>query len=226
MVTWAQAVLMIGAASILLTGCGATAHGTSPALAPTPRSGDLIFLDLDCGAICDAIEEVTRQQLNVDGPRLSHVGLVEQRVDGTYVIEAWPEGGVRRTALRDVLGRVRQPQAVRWGELLPRYRALGAAAVARAARLLGTPYDDEFLLDNRRLYCSELVYEAFRAANGGRPVFPLSPMRFGSPGSSARRTWEDYYRRRGSPVPDGQPGLSPLGIYLHGRRELFAPPAR
>ncbi|MEZ4818920.1 MAG: hypothetical protein R3A45_03115 [Bdellovibrionota bacterium] len=39
------------------------------------QNGDLIFLNLSCGELCDAIEDITLRQFKTNGPELSHVGM-------------------------------------------------------------------------------------------------------------------------------------------------------
>jgi hypothetical protein len=188
------------------------------------QPGDLVFLDLDCGELCDAIEEVTEDQFGVLGPSLSHVGLVEEKRAGKILIlEAWPadaagKGGIRRTTLGEFLSRGRP-----WlGRMPASRRALAMTAAKAAGALVGTPYDDEFLFDNGKLYCSELVYLAYRQANGGKEVFVPSPMRFGVLGSKARLTWQRYFNALGREVPEGKAGVSPLGLYLQIHRNRFS----
>ena len=36
---------------------------------------------------------------------------------------------------------------------------------------VGAPYDEPFLLNNGKWYCSELLYEGYKAANDGNEVF-------------------------------------------------------
>lgn len=194
------------------------------------RSGDLLFLDLDCEA-CDAIARVTQKQLGVAGPSLSHVGIVAEHTGRLVVLEAWPEpapGAVRRTELATFLGRVKGGAEKARGyyrlSLPERLRGVVQRALGQLETLLGQPYDDAFLPDNGRFYCSELIYEAFRRAQDGVALFTLLPMTFGATGSPERATWERYYAKLGLPVPEGKPGLSPLGIYLAARRLGARPP--
>lgn len=194
----------LGLAAALLAACSAPSPRDR---VPLPRfaAGDLLFLDLDCGELCDAIEEVTLAQLSVTAPRLSHVGIVELGADGTpALLEAWPPR-VMRTPLGAALARAKPG-----GRYLVHAPALGPRVAEAARHRLGIPYDEDFLPGNGRLYCSELVAEA-------APRFRPRPMAFGRPGSAARASWERYYRARGQSVPDGAPGMSPLGIYLEAR---------
>ncbi len=185
------------------------------------RSGDLVFLDLDCGDLCDAMASVTKEQFGVPGPALSHVAIVERSAAGLSVLEAWPGTGVARTPLAQVLAR-KQRSPARYLRLRDDLRSAGEAATRAAAKRIGTPYDDDFLPDNGKLYCSELVQEAYRDAldaNGsGTPSpFHTSPMAFGAPGTFAHGVWVAYYAERHMHVPEGVAGISPLGVYLEAQ---------
>jgi hypothetical protein len=214
------AALLIGLA--LLGACAARPPQTGRLPdGPWLRPGDLIFLDLDCGETCEAVARVTAEQLGVAGPALSHVALIVAGGAQPRAVEAWPRDGVVERPVAEIVARVRggegQPRGFWLGRLRPEHRALGQAAAAAARRYLGRPYDDLFLPDEGRLYCAELVLRAFARAGGeGLPIRWL-PMRFGRPGSPERAAWERYYRRLGHAVPEGVPGVSPLGIFVQGR---------
>lgn len=194
------------------------------------QSGDLLFLDLSCGDICDAIESVTLEQFAVDGPRLSHVGIVERIGNEIFVLESWPPKGVQSTPLRDFLSRVsgglNQAAGVYVGRLKPEWRSTGQAAVTRIRTQIGKPYDDRFVWTPNSFYCSELVTFGF-ASEGSKllgqfdPFFMPRPMYFGAAQSKALRTWEDYYETLKEDVPHQKLGVSPLGIYLEGKNRLF-----
>lgn len=197
---------------------------------PPLQTGDLVFLDLDCGALCDAIESVTLEQFKVSGPRLSHIGVVEKINEDIFVLEAWPRGGVQTVSLETFLSRVRagrnEEGGYYLGRLRPEYRSIGEAAVARIQTMLDRPYDDEFNWETDRFYCSELI--SFGFSQAGRPLLNKSqslfspvPMYFGKNDSPTHSTWEEYYRDLGKDIPAREPGLSPLGIYLEGKRRLF-----
>jgi hypothetical protein len=86
-------------------------------------------------------------------------------------------------------------------------------AIDAASAFLGLPYDSIYVMDNSSFYCSELVYESFRLANGGEPVFDLAPMTFCDPESGQTfDPWKEYYEKLGVPIPEGEPGLNPGGI--------------
>lgn len=181
------------------------------------ENGDLIFQDLDCGPMCDAIEAVTT---GFDGHSFSHVGLVSRRGDTVRIIEAMG-AGVRAIPLDSFRQRSSKPMYV--GRVKKQYRKLCAGAVAFSLRQLGKAYDDAFIYDNGKYYCSELIYDAFRYANGGKPFFRLEPMTFREPGSDRYfPVWTAYYEKLGQPIPEGKPGCNPGGLSRSGKIEIVS----
>jgi hypothetical protein len=68
-------------------------------------------------------------------------------------------------------------------------------------------------MNNGAYYCSELLYDAFLDANGGRPVFELQAMTFRDPATGeTSAVWAAYFAKRREPVPEGEPGLNPGGM--------------
>ena len=182
------------------------------------QPGDLLFQDLDAGPLCDAIEKVTE---GCRGAKFSHVGIVAG--SGSVVLEAVPDG-VKTTAIAEFMSRSRdaagEPKVV-VGRLLPRHRHLIPRALDAGKPLLGKKYDGVFAIGNDRYYCSELIYEIFREANGGRPFFDLAPMTFKDPATGATmQAWTDYFQKLAVPVPEGKPGINPGGISLSEKVEI------
>ncbi|MBI3300427.1 MAG: hypothetical protein HYZ75_19855 [Elusimicrobia bacterium] len=188
---------------------------------PKVESGDILFLDFGRGPYYDAIADPTLEQFGGEGVRLHHSGVVEVEDGVPFVWEAWPGRGVSRVPLRFFLARVAggrgQPGGYYLGRLRPEWRALGRAAAAKAKSLAGRPYDGDMAWDGPGFYCSRLISVLFEEAG----IFKPRPMSFGREGTPARAFWEAYFAARGLPVPDGRPGVSPLGIYLEGRERLF-----
>ena len=154
----------------------------------------------------------------LDGRHFSHVGLVQVVGDSTFVWEAISAGGVVRTPLINFISRVAEPSALVQMRLSPKLAPLVPAALRFCESVRGTPYDEVYLLDNGRYYCSELLYDAFRAANGGEPVFQLHPMTFRDPGSETfNAAWVAYYEQLGVPIPEGLPGCNPGGLATDGQ---------
>ena len=206
----------------LLVSVGVVAIGCDPVSTRrvdrfVPEPGDLLFQDLDSGPLCDAIEQVTA---GYDGANLSHVGLVAGDAHrGLVVIEA-VSAGVVATPLSTFLARSldngHRPKVLVGRlnpALVPDCRGLIRRAVEQARALEGKTYDRQFLIGNDSYYCSELVYEAFRRANNGRPLFALQPMTFKEPGSAEpMAVWRTYFAGLGVAIPEGCPGINPGGL--------------
>lgn len=206
----AKTLIILGMVGIVGPGCQThRSHDGDFALQP----GDLLFQDIDCGPLCDAIETVTR---GIDGAHFSHVGIVS-RVDGDepLVLEA-VSAGVVETPLSNFLDRSHDPKGhpkVLVGRVGDPNNALIPDALDTARRFMGLPYDSVYVMENSSFYCSELVYEAFRLANDRVPIFSLAPMTFRDPKTGETfGPWVDYYEELGVPIPEGELGLNPGGI--------------
>ncbi len=185
------------------------------------HTGDLLFQDMDCGALCDAIENVTPA---VNGKHFSHVGMVYVVQDSVWVIEAIGKD-VHLTPLAEFLNRQKNAEGkpkVIVGRLQKAYRHLNARAIGYAISLRGMPYDDEFRMNNGKYYCSELVYEAYKEANGQRAFFHLYPMTYKDPvtGKTAP-AWKQYFKDLGKKIPEGKPGCNPGSIALSDAVEII-----
>jgi len=66
---------------VAITFASISTHAQLPPL----QEGDLLFQNLDCGPLCDAIEEVTK---GYDDSSFSHIGLVVLKHDSIMVVEA------------------------------------------------------------------------------------------------------------------------------------------
>ena len=178
----------------------------------TPQTGDLLFMDLDCGSFCQAIKKVT---YGVNGTKPSHVGMVyindKKKI---YVIEADTKGVVKTpidSFLKRSLDTKGHPK-VFVGRLIKEYSYAIVPAVQRSRAFLGKPYDFAFDINNDCYYCSELLYKAFLDKKGDS-LFNLDPMTFDDPDTKTIfPIWEDYFKKLGIPVPEGKPGLNPGSI--------------
>ncbi len=172
------------------------------------QMGDLLFQDLDCGEICDAIEEVTA---SADGRRYSHVAILD--FDGTdfYALEAIGRV-VQKIPLRAFLkrspngkvDRMRVPNADQ-GDL--------SLAVDWIKNKVGVPYDPYFSMGEDAFYCSELIYTAFSKVVGLQNIFQLRKMTFKTKNSNQiHPVWQKYFDQLKVPVPEGQWGLNPVDM--------------
>ena len=185
-------------------------------------NGDLLFQDLDCGPLCDAIEAVTPA---VNGKHFSHIGLVYVAGDTTYVIEAIGKD-VHLTYIHTFLHRQLDSSGnpkVAVGRLNKGFSRLNGRALGFALGKIGASYDDEFVYNNGKYYCSELIYDAFMEANNGLPFFNLYPMTFKDP--ATRRTypaWKTYYKKLGRKIPEGKVGCNPASIAISDVVDIVA----
>lgn len=186
------------------------------------KTGDLIFQDLDCGELCDAIEAVTPALGN---KHFSHIGLVYNSHDTTYVIEAIGKN-VHLTPIDSFIFRQLsssgQPKIV-VGRLKKQYLPLNKKAIKFALKQKGVLYDEEFIYNNGKYYCSELIYDAYKTANNGQPFFVLTPMAFKDPTTgNPFAAWTNYYQQLSKNIPEGKPGCNPGSIAVSNKIDIIA----
>lgn len=185
------------------------------------QAGDLLFQDLNCGPLCDAIEAVTN---GVNGRDFSHCAMVISINDSLKVIEAIGQQ-VQISSLEDFFkrsGDSLELKNISVARLRPKYQDLIPKASAYALANLGKAYDQEFLIDNEQWYCSELLYESFKVANANKEFFSLTPMTFKDPQSQEFfPAWVDYYRNLNRAIPEGEPGLNPGSISRSEKIEIL-----
>ncbi|WP_072392552.1 YiiX/YebB-like N1pC/P60 family cysteine hydrolase [Hyphomicrobium sp. CS1GBMeth3] len=142
------------AALLALTGVGLTlapAEGLPPL-----RTGDIVFQKTITNA-SDAIMLASDTQY-------THVGIVEVDKRGRQlVIEA--VGPVQAVPLEDWVGKG-EGNKITVKRLKDLDDAQAKQAVANARRYLGRPYDHFFYESRDQIYCSELVYLAFKDGPG------------------------------------------------------------
>jgi len=177
-----------------------------------PKEGDLLFQDLDCGPTCDAIEAVT---WGVDSAKFSHIGLVVSSDDEWKVLEAISKGVVL-TPLDEFLSRSFDSDGnpkVWVGRVKPEFNDALKRSLKSIPQYLGYEYDNEFIYNNGKYYCSELIYDIFRNANNGKPFFRLEPMTFKSIKTGEFfPVWIDYYKKLNILIPQDSLGINPAGI--------------
>jgi uncharacterized protein YycO len=121
-----------------------------------PKSGDLIFQSLPHSDLVDAIEGATES-------KYSHVGIVIQKENQWFVRESC-KGVVHDTPLEEYINRGRD-ESIDVYRVKKEYTKHLPLFIEKSARYLGRPYDMRFSLDDEYIYCSELVYKAFRDAS-------------------------------------------------------------
>ncbi|MBA4017026.1 MAG: hypothetical protein C0483_07640 [Pirellula sp.] len=144
-----------------LSGCAKPAAEESvAAVAPndyTPQLGDILFQSLPHSPLIDAIEGATHS-------KYSHCGIVAPGGNGGWVVvEA--NGSVKETRLDAWIaqGREKAYAVYRYDS---QYTDKLPQVVAAARGFLGKPYDMHYAFGDDALYCSELIFKAFKQATG------------------------------------------------------------
>lgn len=183
---------------------------------PELKEGDLVFQDLDCGPLCDAIEAVTE---GYRGRDFSHVAIIVKIKSELRAVEAIGNY-VRTTSIDSLFLRCSDPKKYLIMRLNEEYQYLIPKARKYAISTIGKPYDNRFIMNNDSLYCSELIYEAFLDKKLKDKLFDLQPMTYKDPSNNSFfPAWVDYYKDLKSPIPQGlmgiNPGLISRSPYLH-----------
>jgi hypothetical protein len=161
---------------------------------------------MNCGPLCEAINEVTE---GYQGKDFSHLGMVYIKNDSIFIIEAAGKA-VQITPYETFKTYTNEEMFV--GRLKSKYRKYIPEAIEFALQQVGVPYDDAYVYDNGKYYCSELIYDAFLYSYK-KPLFDLFPMTFKSPKSKDYfEVWTDYYKKLNMEIPEGQLGCNPGGI--------------
>lgn len=176
------------------------------------ETGDILFQDIDCGSLCDAIETVTQ---GYNGARLSHLGLIAIKADSVFVFEAIGEGVVE-TPLQEFLHRSKDdygnPKVI-VARIKEEYKSVIPKLLLEKEKYLGLPYNHTYTWNDSSYYCSQLLHVIFKNANNGKDFFELTPMTFKEPNSDTYfKTWIDYYNKLGIDIPEGEPGINPGGM--------------
>lgn len=170
------------------------------------KNGDLLFQKMNCGELCDAIHAVTE---GFDGNDFSHLGLVVIENDTVFIIEA-AGNAVRKVSLEQFSKNTQSTMFI--GRVKSKYKKLIPEVISFSKQQIGIPYDDDYLYDNGKYYCSELIYDAFLKAYG-KPFFELQPMTFKQPESKEFfKAWVEYYQNLKIEIPEGKLGCNPGGI--------------
>jgi hypothetical protein len=121
-----------------------------------PKHGDVVFQALGKSPLIEMIEGCTRSEY-------SHCGIVALKDGKWMVIEAI--GPVREIPLSEWIHQGRKDGFAAYRLTLP-HRGKADEFVKAAYTYLGRPYDIHYELDDKKIYCSELVFKAFRSATG------------------------------------------------------------
>lgn len=193
-------------ATVLLGGCvHFRVYGLAHLVRYSPREGDVVFQSLPRGDLVDAIEGITNSPF-------SHCGVVMRNADGRWVVHE-AIGVVRETPLYlwIVRGRGARIDAWRWREIGAKDPAALRAALGKQA---GKPYDYRYAPGDEEIYCSELVFKAYRDAYGAELGV------WEKLGDLNWRPFEAFIREmEGGPLPLERPMITPVGVTRSGTLE-------
>lgn len=120
------------------------------------KEGDILFQSLAGIELADVIEGAT------DSP-YSHTGMVIKKNEAWYVREAIDP--VQDTPLLFWIVRGYNGQFAAF-RLKTSYQHYIPMMIKESEKFLGLPYDILYELDDKKIYCSELVYKAFKNVSG------------------------------------------------------------
>lgn len=170
------------------------------------QEGDLLFQMNEPAPMTNAITDATG-----DGgmENFTHVAIALTRNGADSVLEAVPQGGVRIVSLERFLESSARIGG-KPGVVVMRLRDTSgmAGSIARARRHIGEAYDFDYRPANGKMYCSELVYESYRSADGSY-LFRAQSMNFRAADGTLPRFWQELFEGAGTQIPEGVPGTNP-----------------
>jgi hypothetical protein len=149
-------VLLIVFRSVLVVGVLLLANCARLPKEYDPQEGDILIQSFELNPLVVAIEGVTESPY-------SHCGIVTERADGWYVLEAI--GPVKETPILEWIGQGRGKRF--WAYRLDdSFQVSVPEIIGMARKHKGKGYDADYLFDNEEIYCSELVFLAIHDATG------------------------------------------------------------
>lgn len=121
-----------------------------------PKEGDLYFQSLPRNAVVNAIEGAS------DSP-YSHCGILVRKGDAWFILEAI--GPVRETPLAIWINQARDRHYDVF-RLEAEHERNIPAFIKAAKEYMGRPYDIRYRMDDKKIYCSELIFKGYRDATG------------------------------------------------------------
>lgn len=119
-----------------------------------PIIGDILIQSFPNSPLTKAIESCT-------GSVYSHCSIVINTGDVPKVFEA--VGPVKETTMKDWIGNGRNGNFMAL-RLKDKYTAGIPKFIESAMKFKGRPYDMHMDMDDQKIYCSELIYKAFKSA--------------------------------------------------------------
>ena len=94
------------------------------------------------------------------------------------------------------------------GRLNEKFKNVIPAAVDYCLNRLEFTYDEFFLMNNNKYYCSELIYESFNSNN----IFKLEKMNFNNLDGGKNEIWQKYFDELNMTIPQDSLGINPAAM--------------
>ena len=182
------------------------------------QTADLLFVGLRTGNNTDSMADAIVASTGSDSLGFIHAAILEVDDNGkVWVIDATVRRGVARYPLDSLLvdftphdGRTTHFEVMRLQDNrnADRYIEL-------AKGFVGEEYDNCFLPDNGKHYCTELIQDSYK--NFGNPFFKSAPMNFKDSSGEIAPYWQRQFARMGLPVPQNVPGTNPESMHADKR---------
>ncbi|WP_157361406.1 YiiX/YebB-like N1pC/P60 family cysteine hydrolase [Winogradskyella endarachnes] len=171
------------------------------------KSGDIIFRGNAHSDLSQAINEVTQTSKSTN---YSHIGICEVSNGDVFVYHSDLGKGVIREPLEAF---ITAKDSIGYTVDLYRIKTLEdkqiETALVKAKSLLGNSYNSTYILEDEGYYCSEYIYELFKADS----IFKLEPMTFKNAETHQFHSgWITHYENLGIEIPEGKPGCNPNGM--------------
>ena len=179
------------------------------------KSGDIIFVSLPMNySLIDSVEvDDTLSEKN-----FIHVAVADVDEDGKlWVIDATLKHGVDRhpvdTFINDfTLRNGELPNMEVWR--LKDYSNMDIY-MENIKQYIGEEYDMDFVIDNGKHYCSELIYDAY--VKDGEHVFELGEVDMRNSKGTVPIYWIQLFDKISMPLPQGKVGIMPQQMYDEGK---------
>jgi len=171
------------------------------------ENGDLLFVPSVDSGLSGAINNVTQTEKKTS---YDHIGILKKEENHFYVLHASPKGGSQKQKLHSFLKeQTKSGQKIDVYRLKSEFHSSIPNSVSKAEKLIGKPYNFNYILDENSYYCSDFVERSFRE----NQIFQLEPMTFIDPKTNKTNAfWEKFYQDKNLKVPEGEPGCNPNGL--------------
>ena len=178
------------------------------------QNGDLVFVGIPSDyRLDDSMGDAIGSSTCRDSLNIIHAAIAEVKGDSVWIIDATIKRGVDRhpldTFLRDFT--LKDGSLPEFFVMRLRDDRDADSYVANARGFVGLSYNCSFVPCDTARYCTELVRDSYRRADGSY-VFSEAPMNFLAADGTMPPYWEQLFALLGQDVPQGVPGTNPKAM--------------